>query len=124
MTANANICPIRDMCVIDGNLRISLERRDDLNAIRAGAIACMDIGGAYEYRSVLYDRDALFAAFRGPEFNNVTVEDFRRKFRKEYPAVRFVYPAYPGDMGEGCTMRSPKWEHAGDIIHLEWEECI
>lgn len=121
MTANADICPIRDMCVIDGNLWVSLERRDDLNAIRAGAISSVDLGDAYAYRSVLYDWDALSAAFWGPEFNNVPVKEFRRKFRKEYPAVRFVYSAYPGDMGEACTMRSPKWEHAGDIIHLEWE---
>ena len=121
MTASANICPIKDMCVIDGNLRISLERCDDLVAIRAGAIACMAIGDAYLYRSALYDWNELLAAFWRPEFNNVSVEDFRRKFRKEYPAVRFVYSAYPGDMGEACTMRSPKWEHVGDMIHLEWE---
>ena len=121
MTANLNICPIKDMYVINGDLGISLGRRDDLNAIRSGAIACMGIKDAYAYRSVLYDWDALFAAFWGPEFNNVAVEDFRRKFRKGYPAVRFVYFAYPGDMGEACTMRSPKWEHAGDVIYLEWE---
>ena len=116
-------CPVVDMCVIDGELWIRLKRREDLIAIRNGLITGIDLDGAYAYRFILYDWQGLSAAFWGPKYNKIPVAEFRRKFRKEYPAVRFTYSAYLGDIGEACTMLSPKWDHAGDLIHLEWGTC-
>ena len=113
-----------DVSSYEDRLYITLKDRDTLIKIRNKQILSLLIPISYATCNELYNNGKMISDFCKEEFDNVTVKDFRERYKRKFTSVKFGYTQYLGATPEWALRNNPNWDidkDNPDYFSLTWE---